>query len=306
MSSEVTKERVKYIRESRNFAVPILKILQDNGGELSEIQELDRFLPNYTDITEDEINYSKITSRGNKYTPYLFGRNFAVRNLEVAGLVVHKKGSSVKLTQSGYDADVNDIGLTDSIYDKTATYWKNKIKENRAARSAPSEGRRESDDESGNETDQEWRAEILDKVKSLDAYKFESFSRGLLSKMGFDVDSLKGTKKSGDGGIDGFAYCLDRQSLKTTRVVIQCKKFTNSSVGSVMINELRGAVDTHRAEYGIFITTSYFSRDAIQSARSGGTPITLVDGKQLVDLMIKYSYKVEQVISYAPDEEYFQ
>lgn len=49
----------------------------------------------------------------------------------------------------------------------------------------------------------------------------------------------------------------------------------------------------------------YFSRDAIETARDGGTPVTLIDGERLVDLMVQYKYKVREVPTYIVDEQYF-
>ncbi len=304
---KVSTERIKVLRESRNFVIPILKMLQENGGELESNLQIDKLITQYMDITEDEINYSRNTEKGHKYVPYWFGRNFALRNLSLAGYITYGRGLPIKLTVEGLNLDVDRIDVERDIYAKTASYWDKKNRERREKKNSFISDGDDSDDSSvliaG--TDQEWRNVLLDSVKNLDPYKFEQFSRGLLKKMGFDIDPVKGISRSNDGGIDGFAYCLDDQSLKTTRVVIQCKKFANNPVGSPDINNLRGAVDTHRADYGIFITTSYYSKDAVESSRAGGTPITLIDGNQLVDLMIKYKYKVKEVTIYTPDQDYF-
>ena len=305
----ISEARIKQLRDEKNFFVPILKILQENGGELENISQIDKLIPAYTFFTDGDVNYFKITEKGHKYVPYWFGRNFALKNLQIAGYITYGRGLPVKLTADGLKVDVGSLDFERDIYAKTMPYWNKKAQERKVKKNivANIDDENDSDDmEALNEdTDQEWRSVILDSIKDLDPYKFEQFSRGLLKKMGFDIDPVKGIRRSGDGGIDGFAYCLDDQSLKTTRVVIQCKKFANNPVGSPDINNLRGAVDTHRADYGIFITTSYYSKDAVESSRAGGTPITLIDGNQLVDLMIKYKYKVKEVTIYTPDQEYF-
>ena len=38
----------------------------------------------------------------------------------------------------------------------------------------------------------------------------------------------------------------------------------------------------------------------------GGTPVTLIDGNKLIDLMIKYNFKVKEVVSYIADTDYFE
>lgn len=288
-------------------------MLQENGGELSDIAQIGRLIPSYTDFTEDDMNYSEITSKGNKYRPYWFGRNFALKNLQIAGYLTYSRNEPVKLTPEGLSLNLEDFDVEKDVYSKTAPYWKKKNTERHerqklqtiSSPSIPESYSEEIVKESNIDEEQDYKSQILDRVKSLDPIKFEAFARGLLKKMGFDIDPSKGIKASGDGGIDGFAYCTDDQSLKSSRVAIQCKRYTTGSVGGKEIEDFKGPIDTFRADYGVFITTSYFSRDAIEKARNGSTTITLIDGEKLVDLMIQYRYKVREVPTYVVDEQYF-
>lgn len=282
---------------------------------ISSKSELDRLMPQYTELSAEDINYSEITPKGNNYVPYWFGRNFALKNLSLAGLITYGRNKPIELTKAGANIDTGSIDFDRDIYSKSLPYWDKKHQERRNHRlgnqynQAELVAADESDAVNGNDDsmsdDNSYRQDILIKVKSLDAYKFESFSRGLLTKIGFEFDDIRGIAKSGDGGIDGYGYIKDTQSLRTTRVAIQCKRYTDKPVGSPEIDGLRGAVDKYNAEYGIFITTSYYTDDAIRNSRYGGTPITLIDGNKLVDLMIQYQYHVEPVTTYIPDEEYF-
>ncbi len=311
----MTPERKSIVRNERYYFKPILQMLQDNGGELQDVTQIGRLLPQYSDFTEDEINYSEITNKGNKYIPYWFGRNFALKNLQIAGYLTYSRVDPIRLTQEGLSLNLDAIDFDRDIYSKTKEYWSKKAEERheklaKRVEQYTQHPNNEQPEDEDNTTEQEaeiqdYKSAILEKVKSLDPIKFEAFARGLLKKMGFDMDPNKGIRASGDGGIDGFAYCTDDQSLKTTRVAIQCKRYTNGPVGSPEINNLRGAIDTHRADYGVLITTSYFSKDAAESSRLGSTPITLIDGQRLVELMIQYKYKVREVPTYIVDEQYF-
>lgn len=311
----MTPERKRALRNERNFFIPILRMLQDNGGELEDISQIGRLIPSYSDITEDEVNYFEITKKGNRYVPYWFGRNFALKNLQIAGFLTYSRNEPLRLTPEGLSLNIETIDFDRDIYSKTADYWKKKSEERHerlAKRIETYDGYQASPvtDNNKNETipeteTEDFKTAILDRVKSLDPIKFEAFARGLLKKMGFDIDPNKGIKASGDGGIDGFAYCTDDQSLKSSRVAIQCKRYTTGSVGGKEIEDFKGPIDTFRADYGVFITTSYFSRDAIEKARNGSTTITLIDGERLVDLMIQYKYKVREVPTYVVDEQYF-
>lgn len=65
-------------------------------------------------------------------------------------------------------------------------------------------------------------------------------------------------------------------------VVFQCKRWQRV-VGSADIRDFRGAM-VGRADKGLFITTSSFSRDALKEAvRDGAPPIDLIDGDQLAE-----------------------
>lgn len=306
----MTPEQKRKLRDERRYIKPILKMLQDNGGELQDTSQIDRLLPSYSDLTEEDINYSEITNKGNKYVPYWFGRNFAMKNLQMAGFLTYSRNEPITLTPKGVSAEIAQIDIDRDIYQANAPLWEAKRRarqQKHIETQQPFEDNELENTVVENVTDgtDDYKTYILEKVKSLDPIKFEQFARGLLKKMGFDIDPNKGIKASGDGGIDGFAYCTDDQSLKTTRVAIQCKRYTNSPVGGPEVNNLRGAIDTHRADYGVLLTTSYFSREAIESSRTGSTSVTLIDGQKLVDLMIQYKYKVREVPTYIVDEQYF-
>ena len=301
--------QIKQIRNSRRYYIPILNMLKNNGGELRDLSVIDELLPNYSDITSEEINFERTAKKtGTVWRPYVFARNFALKELQVAGYITYSRSKPVKLTAMALNSNMEESAIQKDIEQRAMAYWSKKTEERMAKHG--SSGHTVDTDEMP-ETDmqifddEKLKNEILNKVLSLDPKKFESFSRGLLQKMGFDIDEDKGVKYTGDGGIDGFGYVLDSGSLRTSRVAIQCKRYTGHPVGSPEINNLRGAVSTHMADYGIFITTSYFSEDAEKLSREGGTPITLIDGKKLVNLMIDYEYKVHSVPTYVIDEDYF-
>ena len=49
-------------------------------------------------------------------------------------------------------------------------------------------------------------------------------------------------------------------------------------------------MDKYNAEYGIFITTSDFSRSAIEAVRQGTRVITLINSEYIEDLVAKYNF----------------
>ena len=93
---------------------------------------------------------------------------------------------------------------------------------------------------------------------------------------------MKVTKKTNDGGIDGFGFYPINHFI-SLKIMFQCKRF-KSSISSPMIRDFRGAI-VGRADKGLFITTSYFSKDAIIEAnRDGFTHIELIDIDKLFEV----------------------
>ena len=133
--------------------------------------------------------------------------------------------------------------------------------------------------------------------------KFEAFSRALLNRMGVEFTE-KGAQISNDGGIDGYGYHIDANDFRTTRVVIQCKRYNVSPVTEPEINQFLGAMNKYQADYGVFITNGRFTNSARVAAREG-SPIPLIDGNDLVKLVIKYELYITPVKTYVLDEFYY-
>jgi restriction system protein len=109
---------------------------------------------------------------------------------------------------------------------------------------------------------------------------FERLAGRLLREAGFVNVTVTG--RSGDGGID--AVGVYRVSLLTFPVYVQCKRH-RGSVGAGAVRDFRGAM-AGRGEKGLLITTGSFTGEARQEAtRDGATPIDLVDGEELCDLL---------------------
>ncbi|MGQ9788864.1 MAG: restriction endonuclease [Candidatus Hadarchaeaceae archaeon] len=149
------------------------------------------------------------------------------------------------------------------------------------------------------------KEEILKRIRNFSFSLFESLVAELLEKLGYGKKSdgsIRVTGRSGDGGIDG-ECCLDKLGLH--KVVFQAKKWT-APVGSREVRDFIGALDTSRVDRGIFITTSSFSNDAIETAKRSGK-VKLIDGKTMASLMIECGLGVRKRSLDLPliDEDYF-
>lgn len=116
------------------------------------------------------------------------------------------------------------------------------------------------------------------KLLALAPRGFELFVRDLLQRSGFE--RVEVTKFSQDGGIDvnarpGFSSWPIRHLL----IQIQAKRWLHT-VGRKEVAELRGSLQPHAA--GCIVTTSHFSRAALQESQEPGkVPIAVIDGYEL-------------------------
>jgi restriction system protein len=115
-------------------------------------------------------------------------------------------------------------------------------------------------------------------------------------------EDLQRVGGSGDGGIDGI-ISLDRLGLE--KVYVQAKRWQNS-VGRPELQAFYGALAGHKARKGVFITTSSFTAQASEFARSV-EGIVLVDGTRLASLMVQHEVGVNSRIVRIPkiDSDYF-
>jgi restriction system protein len=150
-------------------------------------------------------------------------------------------------------------------------------------------------------------SDLLKQIKALPPALFEKIVVELLVGMGYGgtiKDAGQAIGKSGDEGIDGV---IKEDRLGLDAIYLQAKKWENT-VGRPEIQKFAGALQGQRAKKGIFITTSYFSKEAYDYTSRIDTKIVLIDGEQLARLMIDHNIGVTPVSKYEIkkiDSDYF-
>jgi restriction system protein len=148
------------------------------------------------------------------------------------------------------------------------------------------------------------QSDLIEAIGKVSPTFFESVVLDLLHRMGYGAtrEDLQRVGGSGDGGIDGI-ISLDRLGLE--KVYVQAKRWQNS-VGRPELQAFYGALAGHKARKGVFITTSSFSSQAADFARSV-EGIVLVDGTRLASLMIQHEVGVNSRTVRIPkiDSDYF-
>jgi len=149
-----------------------------------------------------------------------------------------------------------------------------------------------------------FKEELIGILRNISPLNFEKFSLLLLRENGFE--DLKLTGGSKDDGIDGMSI-LRINPFVSFRVMFQCKRYgERNSISRMQIADFRNAM-LGRADKGIFITTSYFTKEAEREAnREGVPPIELVDAEKLIEMIEKTELGVKPVISYEIDHEFYK
>lgn len=132
--------------------------------------------------------------------------------------------------------------------------------------------------------------DLLNKVLSMSPAFFERLVVELLVKMGYGgsmKEAGKSIGRSGDEGIDG---TIKEDKLGLDVIYLQAKRWKPGSlVGRPELQKFVGALAGQGAKKGIFITTSAFTRDALEYTPRNETKIVLIDGQQLTQFMIDYN-----------------
>ncbi|MBN1193854.1 MAG: restriction endonuclease [Methanomicrobiaceae archaeon] len=133
----------------------------------------------------------------------------------------------------------------------------------------------------------EVRDHLMQRIKVMNPVAFEELIGELLAKMGFEDVIV--TRASGDGGIDVRGTLVIGDVIKT-KMAIQAKRW-KGNVQAPVVQQVRGSLGVH--EQGLIITTSDFSGGARKEAEQPDkTPIALMNGKQMVNLLIEHDIGV--------------
>lgn len=140
----------------------------------------------------------------------------------------------------------------------------------------------------------ELKHELLQQVQSASPQFFEQLVVDVLVSMGYGgsrKDAGQALGGSGDGGIDGI---IKEDRLGLSVIYLQAKRWENT-VGRPEIQKFAGALQGHRATKGVFLTTSNYSREALEYARTITSKIVLLDGDRIGDLMLDCGVGVSTV-----------
>lgn len=149
------------------------------------------------------------------------------------------------------------------------------------------------------------RLKLKNRLMNMHPKQFEILIGQLLERIGFDEDTIQITSYGKDGGVD-VRGIMNAGGVTKINAAVQAKRWTKN-IQAPTVQALRGALTVH--EQGIIITTSGFSKGALIEAKAEGkAKISLIDGKKLIDLLIKHRIGViaeKHIIFSLDDAEIF-
>ncbi len=144
--------------------------------------------------------------------------------------------------------------------------------------------------------------ELLDRLTGIDEYAFENFVARILEALGFRDTRVVG--RPGDGGVD--VMCELRTDVVGATVAVQVKR-QQSNIGPKEVSYLRDRW-ARKADKLLFIATGGYTAGAREVAEERDVKtVTLVDGRELAELMIRNKIGVQaQVVErLLLDEDFF-
>ena len=127
-------------------------------------------------------------------------------------------------------------------------------------------------------------------LADLDPFAFEHLVKRLLQEMSYE--NVEVTSRSGDGGVDVVADI--ELGITSVREVVQAKRHKRT-IQKKDLDALRGSLHRFGAVRGTIITTSKYSKGTHDAAfERGASPITLIDGEKLIDLLVAHGIGVRK------------
>lgn len=274
-----------------------MKLLKTHSGPV-RISDAVKMLAAQSGLSEEEL--AQTLPSGNSI---FAGRvSWAKTYLVKAGLIHQPKRSYCELSQKGRELDLFSLNqITNEYLMQFEGFCKFKLGGNdkgdnlidsilapihvEALHQTPLELMEEKTQLLKNEI----KEELLGLIKNNSPAFFERLVVDLLVAMGYGgshQDAAQAIGKTNDGGIDGI---ISEDRLGIDKIYIQAKRWDNT-VGRPDIQQFKGALADQVAKKGVFITTSSFSKEAIESAKKSG--IVLIDGNRLTSLMIEFGLGV--------------
>lgn len=258
----------------RDLFWPTLHAIQDLGGSATRQEVLSKVASAFTEGEQAELMPNGRTSRLHYYTSWNLTR------LKRVGVIDNSEQGIWAVTRRG--RDVKEVDIADLWDEMRAAYRMLRLERQQSGNDGG--GDLPGGEETGDgPTSDAWKDDLLTKARALSPGAFERLCQRVLREAG--VEQVQVLGGAGDQGIDGVG--LVRLGLLSFPVYFQAKKY-EKTVSPSAVRDFRGTM-AGRGEKGLLITTAAFTPAAYSEAtRDGVTPIDLIDGDSLCDLLKRH------------------
>ncbi|MDB9428066.1 restriction endonuclease [Microcystis aeruginosa CS-555/01A07] len=286
------------IPDFQSIMLPLLKILAD--GKVYKYREIFEALVREFQVTEAERKEMLPSGQQEIFANRV---GWAKTYLKKAGLIESPQRATFVISEKGKEILSQNPARIDAKFLRQFPEFQEFNRVNKQNETITLESNLLASDQEQNpeellansyqEIRQALATDLLSILRKLSPDAFEKLVVELLVKMGYGGsirDAGKAVGKSGDQGIDGI---IKEDRLGLDIIYIQAKRWAdNNAVGRPEIQKFVGALAGQGAKKGIFITTSYFTQEALEYAPRNEIKIVLIDGEELGQLMIDYNLGV--------------
>jgi restriction system protein len=295
------------IPDYQSFMLPLLKFASDDKEHT--LKETYERLAQEFNLTPEDKNALLPSGTQQIYKNRI---GWARTYLSKAGLLESNKRGYLNITKRGKDFLArNPQKILNKDLEQFTEFLEFKSRKITAAttndKSISEETPEEVIENSITELNSNLASELLVYLKDVSPNFFERLVVELLVKMGYGGSRKEAGEvigKTGDEGIDGI---IKEDKLGLDVIYIQAKRWENV-ISRPEIQKFVGALQGKRAKKGIFLTTSHFSKEAIDYTRMIDNKVILIDGSELASLMIENEIGVTTINTYfirRIDTDYF-
>ncbi len=281
------------IPDFQKVMYPLLHFMGD--GKPHSLKECRKAMIEYFHLTEEETN-EKLQSGRQSIIDNRTG--WAKFYLGKAGLLESVKKGIYQITTNGkavLKTNIQYIGIkylrTIPAFIEFEAAYKNE-KDNSGPSPDKNEVSEQTPEEIMAEAYKQWLSqladEVLERVLEQSPQFFEKLVKDLLVKMGYGEGV--NTQYTSDEGIDAI---INEDTLGLDVIHVQAKRWKPSNnVGRPILQSFVGAMSGKKVQKGVFITTSSFTKEALDYEPS--VKVAKIDGRQLALYMIKYNLGVSE------------
>lgn len=289
----IENEKKMTIPKHDEIRIPALQLLSKCG--LLKLKEFEKPLAEYFALSVDEIEQEYESGNGRIFYDRI---SWALSYMNMAGLLSKPGRGVYEISKAGKEI----LKTPDAINQYIAL----ELAERHGKRSEKISDKVSADNrsltpqeelyESAHKIRQARYQELIETILTKTPREFEKLVVFLLQKMGYGGEISQPellTPYTNDGGIDGI---IKEDVLGFGRIYIQAKRYaTDNRVGRQEIQSFVGALAVAQSNKGVFITTSAFSKGALEYANGLGnaTTLILIDGPKLAEYLYEYDVGVQ-------------